>query len=136
MNLEKNKKRIISAFITTIISLIVGVVIFLIFFFARGKGFIGALDGTGYAGLFLIFAGLLAYISNEGFFDFASYGFRQLGAMLFNKSANKFNDFFSYKNYKKELRKSKLNNFIYIIIVGFLFFIVFLILRIKISNVL
>ena len=114
--------------IAGIISIIIGVGIFLAFFLLN-KSMYGALNGTSFAGIILLSLGGLSFVAKEGFFDFASYGFKQLGTMIFGQKANSYNDYPSYRDYKNERRKKQSNYFISILIVGLLFIIAFIILK-------
>jgi len=114
--------------IAAIISLIIGVAIFFIFFL-QTKNMYGAFNGTAFAGVILLSLGGLIFISKEGFFDFAGYGFRQLGTMIFGKVPNAYNDYPSYRDYKQEQRKGSSNYFISFLIVGALFLLAYLILK-------
>ena len=104
--------------IATIISIIIGVGLTLLFFYGIKKPFI---DGTAYASIFLIGCALLIWIAREGFFDIFAYGFRQLGSQLFSKKPNEYNDFVAFKKRKNVERDKKSNYFIALIIVGLIF---------------
>ena len=85
-------------------------------------------DGAGYASIILISAAGLIWIIREGFFDIFSYGFRQLGATLFSKKPNEYNDFASYKEMKYSKREKRSKYFISVAIVGALFLLATIIL--------
>ena len=114
--------------IAAIISIIIGAGIFLIFFLTN-KTMLGALNGTAYSGIILLSIGGLSFIAKEGFFDFASYGFKQLGSMIFGRTPNAYNDFAGYKDYKMERRKKQSNYYLSFLIVGVLFILAFIILK-------
>ena len=115
--------------IASIISIIIGGGIFLIFFLTR-KTIYWAIDGTSYAAVALISVAGLIWVAREGFFDIFSYGFRQLATTMFNKKANGYNDFRAYKEYKVETREKRSKYFISVAIVGCLFLIATIILHI------
>ena len=108
-----------------IISLLFGIGLFFLLVYAFKMAYI---DGTAFGAVFLIsFAGLI-WVSREGFFDLASYGFRQFGNMLFTKDPNKFNDFAGYKEHKREIRENRPKYYFSSLVVGGLFLIATIIL--------
>ena len=110
------KKIILKPFIIAgIISLLFGIGIFCLVVFAFKMAIV---DGTAFAAVFLISSALLIWISREGFFDLAGYGFRQFGNMLFSKKPNAYNDYAGYKNYKRETREKRAKYYISTLIVG------------------
>ena len=113
--------------IAGIISLLLGVFIFILFFIILKMP---ALDGTGFAAIILLASAGLIWVAREGFFDIFSYGFRQLGSTMFGKKANEFNDFAGYKEYKQTSREKRSKYYISVAIVGALFLIVTIILSI------
>ena len=124
---ENNEKKINwkPYIIAGIISLLLGLGIFFLFRFAFKFAYF---DSTAFAALILVSSAGLIWISREGFFDFASYGFRQFGNALFSKKPNEYNDFATYKNYKQETRENKSKYYLSMLIVGGLFLIVTIIL--------
>ena len=111
--------------IAGIISLLFGVGLFFLLVYAFHMSY---MDGTAFGAVFLFsFAGLI-WVSREGFFDLASYGFRQFGNMLFTKEPNKFNDFVGYKQYKREIRENRPKYYFSLLVVGGLFLIATIIL--------
>lgn len=120
-NKQIQKKKFTKTYvITSIISAVIGFGIFSIFVFAFknpiSDGFLGA-------GVILMSAGALCWIAHEGFFDFASYGFKQLGSMIFSKEANQHNSYEEYQVQKREIRKDSSKYFVVIMIVGLLYFV-------------
>lgn len=79
------------------------------------------MDGFAFGAVILISFSVLIWISNEGFFDLAAYGFKQFGNMLFSKKPNVYNDYAGYKSYKREIRENKPKYFLSVLIVGLLF---------------
>ena len=110
-----------------IISLLLGVFIFILFFIILKKP---ALDGVAFASIILLAGAGLIWVAREGFFDIFTYGFRQLGSTMFSKKANEYNDFAGYKEYKFSAREKRSKYFISIAIVGALFLIATIILSI------
>ena len=130
--MNENKKVLINwkaHIITAIISIIIGTGIFLAFFLTK-RSLYGAFNGVTYAAISLIGGGVLYWVAREGFFDFVSYGFKQLGTMMFSKKANELNNFSVYKEYKNELREKKAKCYITVILVGVLFLIATIIIAI------
>mgnify|MGYP003295167500 CR=1 FL=1 len=129
--MEENKFRFLKTYIITIIiSLIVGVAIFLIYFLVNNKTLYAAINGTSIAAIVLLSIGGLMFVGNEGFFDFASYGFKQVGSSMFGKKGNEKNDFVGYKQEAKENRKNKAKLFIPILVSGAVFLIAMIVLRV------
>lgn len=120
--------------ITFFISLAVGVGIFCAFFFGGDQTPLAALNGTGFSGVIMLCLAGLMFVAREGFFDFASYGFKQMGAMIFTKEPSQFNDFPGYKQYKQEIRKGRSKYYVIILIVSALLLIAYLVLRLVYSD--
>ena len=116
--------------ITSIISMVVGVVIFCLFFFLGNQKIIPALNGTGVAAVILFGVGVLCVLARFGAFDTFSYGFKQMFASWFNKEANKFNDMAEYKEEKNRVRSTGSYYYLAILFVSLLFFIAFIALEI------
>ena len=114
--------------IVSIIFISLGVGIFLAFFIPN-KTMLSALNGTAFSGILLLCLGGLSWVAREGFFDFASYGFKQLGNMIFGRKPNAYNDYPSYRDFKNEKRKSTPHFYVSILIIGALFIIAYIILR-------
>lgn len=126
-NILKFKKTYI---ITLVISIVLGVAIFLIYYFVQGQTMMASLNGTGMAGVILIGLGLLLLVAHYGAFDTLSYGFNQMFASLFAKEANKYNDMVSYKD-DKNVRRANSSSYYYVMmLVGAIFLIAFSILEI------
>ena len=73
--LEQIRKHWLENLITFLISILVGVTIFLIYFFLRNRTFLSAVDGMTIGGLFVLLSGLLAWMAHLGMFDMFSFGF-------------------------------------------------------------
>ena len=124
---ENNEKKInLKPYIIAgVISLIIGLAVYFIFRFALK---FAAVDSVAFGAIILSSSAGLIWISREGFFDFASYGFRQFGNALFSKKPNEYNDFAEYKNYKRETRENRSKYYLSVLIVGGLFLIATIIL--------
>lgn len=101
--------------ITAGISLVVGFGIFALLAWAIQ---IAYMDAFAFAGLILLTIGFFAFATKEGFFDFATYGFKQFGSMLFSKKPNQHNGYADYLAEKKEKRKNSSNYSVVIMLVG------------------
>ena len=128
--LEQIRKHWLENLITFLISILVGVTIFLIYFFLRNRTFLSAVDGMTIGGLFVLLSGLLAWMAHLGMFDMFSFGFIQLGHVLFSKNPRKGGDFVDYKANNGEKRNNSGYNFVAIIVAGLALCIAFIILRV------
>lgn len=125
---ENIKKYHKSYIITLIVSLLVGLGIFLAFLLAEKSKYIGAMDGTGVSSAALAGLSALLWIGKLGAYDSMSYGFKQMFSSMFGKSANKYHDFASYKEEKNNQRKSSSKYYFVSLTIGVLFFIAYIIL--------
>ena len=116
--------------ITGVIALIIGVVIFLLFYFLREKSLKDAMDGCTIAFVSLFGCGALMWLANLGTFDLIAYGFKQLFTSAFAKKANKYNDYGGYLQDKRVSRSTSANLHYSFIFVSFLFGIALAILAI------
>ena len=114
-----------SFIITAIIDLIIGAVLFILFYcvFVSKYTFVGALNGTGVSGLSLIAVFGLAWLSRNGAFDTISYGFGQMFTSMFARKANKYNDFADYKEQKNTKREIASLSYFSHLFIGILFLI-------------
>ena len=124
---ENGKKFFKQYLIALIVSLLVGLGIFFLFWFALRKGPINA---SSIAGLILLAIGGLMFVTYEGFFDVFSYGIKQTFSSIFGKKANENNDFPGYKEQKNAKRESEAKIYICILISGCFFMLLFLVLKI------
>ena len=125
----ENKKRNIKPYIIAgVISLVIGAVIFILIFFLKDRSLRVAIDGASYAGIILITVSLLLLIARLGFFDIFSYGFKQLGASMFNKNATKYNDYPGYKQQVNSIRVKRSKYYLSILLVGLLYIVAALIM--------
>ena len=116
--------------ISGIISIIIGTTIFLISYL-KTKNKYGAINGTSIASIVLICLAGLMYVSRQGFFDLASYGFKQMGVMIFSNNPNSLNDYPTYKNIRNEERKTSSHYYLSFLFVGLLFLIAYFIIKIN-----
>lgn len=125
--IEKKKIDLKTHLIGGTIAFVLGIIIFLLFFFLRGKNIISANDGLLASTVIILSIAGFMWIARNGFFDLLSYGFKQLGSMMFSKEASKYNDYPSYRLAANEVREKKPKTYISFLIVGGLFFVALII---------
>lgn len=116
--------------VTFFVASIIGIGIFLAYYFVQKQSLTAKLNGTGVAGVVLIAIGALCYVAHLGAFDTFSYGFNQLFTSWFNKKANKYNDMMEYKDTKNQKRAASSRYYLVIALVGVIFLIAFAALEI------
>lgn len=121
--------------ITFLISSLIGLGIFLTFYFVEGQTMTGSINGTGVAFISLLGIGILLWIGHLGAFDTMSYGFKQMFTSMFNKEANKYNDFVAYKDDKNSKRKVSSKYYFVMMFVSIIFLIAFIALEIAKSSI-
>lgn len=126
-NIKKYPKAYI---IALIISMVLGVTSFLLFYFLGNRNIISLLNGTGVTGMILLGVAGLCIVSRFGAFDTLSYGFKQMFSSWFAKQANKYNDMAEYKEEKNRVRENGSYYYLSIIVVAILFIIAYIILEI------
>lgn len=121
--MDKNKKiQLIKDYsITLVISLVIGTIIFCLYFFLNGRTLTAACSATFLAGVILICTGLLITVARYGAFDTFAYGFKQLGTTIFRNQPTKYNDMAEYKQECYEKRKTKTKYFLFVILAGLLY---------------
>ena len=119
------RKHLITYIISFVVALLIGVAIFLVFYFVQNATLVGYMNGTGVAFGALFGVGTLMWLSKAGAFDTLSYGFTQAFASMFNKDANKYNDMVAYKEDKENTRKASANIHFPFWIASLLFLIAF-----------
>lgn len=117
-NFRKYKKTYI---LTFIISLLVGIGIFCLYFFLNGYYVLNALNGVSIAAVSLAASAGLMWVHSQGAFDTISYGFRQMFTSFFSKRPNKYNDMYSYKQAKNEKRASTPKTYFAILFAALIF---------------
>lgn len=101
-NFRKYRKAYIYAFI---ISFLIGVGIFCLYFFLNGYYVIEALNGVSIAAVALVASAGLVFVHSQGAFDTIAYGFKQMFTSFVARKPNKYNDMYSYKQAKTEKRE-------------------------------
>ena len=118
------------------ITLMIFVGIFCAVFFTRtNKGLVAAIDATTYGGLGVLVAGLFAWLAHMGTFDLISFGFRQLGSIMFAKDPRKDGGYHEYRQEKLKKRDDSSYSFLIMIAVGLLAFLAVMVMLI-IMNIL
>lgn len=116
--------------ITFLVSLVVGGVVFILFFFLRTRSFMDAINGTTIAALFVLLSGVLALLAHLGAFDTFAFGFKQLGSMMFAKNARRDGTYSDYRERKQEKRASSAHSYLAIIAAGLMLLIAVIVLEI------
>ena len=116
--------------ITALVSAVIGVTIFMLYYFLNDRTLLAAINGTSMAGIILLGVGLLCLVARLGAFDTMSYGFRQMFSSMFAKEANKYNDMVEYKQDKNAKRARSSYYYVVMMIVSVFFFIAFIALEI------
>ncbi|MCQ2800389.1 MAG: DUF3899 domain-containing protein [Bacilli bacterium] len=116
--------------VTFIISLVVGMIIFCLMYFLRGKTLISAVDGIAVGAVSVLFIGLLCWMAHLGAFDTFAFGFKQLGSMLFARDARRDGNYADYRDKKFENRNNSSFNFVAIIAAGLILCLALLVLEI------
>lgn len=124
------KKFYKSYIISASVSLVIGLAIFLIYFFVNDQVIYTAVNAASISAIVLICVGGLVYVSNEGFFDFFSFGVKQVGSSIFGKKGNENNDFAVYKEQSRTKRENRPKLYLSMLAVGVLFLIAMIVLRI------
>ncbi len=127
---EQIRKHWLTNLITFLISLTIGVAIFLVMFLTRNRTIIAAIDGVTVGGLVILAMGLLCWLSFLGAFDLLTFGFKQLGNTLFSKDPRKAGHFEEFQDEKRQKRLSSSYNFIAMMAAGLLILIAIPILEI------
>jgi len=116
--------------VTFIIAIVLGVGVFCLIFFLRGRTILAAVDGAALGSVTILFLGLLCLVNHFGAFDTFAFGFKQLGSMIFSKNARKAGNYRDYKEIKAEKRSKSSYNFISVIAAGLLMSISIIVLEI------
>lgn len=132
--IENIKKNLKTYSIALIISLLVGVAVFLIFFFVQNQTIAASLNGTGIAFAILFGGATLILLQTLGAFDTFSFGFKQVASSMFGKDANKYNDYAQYKEDKRSVRSNAPKTYIAVYLASLLFLIAFIFLEIYKAN--
>ena len=112
------------------IAFLLGSLAFLLFFFLVDKDMISAINGVTIAAIGLIAIGAFIWLSSQGAFDLLAYGFKQMFTSMFNKNANKYNDYADYHEQKTLARTSMPRTYFSFLFVGLLFGIALAVLEI------
>ena len=127
---EQVRKHWITNLVTFIISLMVAALIFCLMFFLRDRTLGDAVSAMGMAAIVVLLLGLLLWMGHLGAFDMVSFGFKQMGSMLFAKDARRDGNYSDYRAEKAEKRDHSSFNFIAVILAGILLVIALIVLEI------
>ena len=127
---ENFKKNLTTYIVTTIIAFLVGVAVFLLYFFLTYKDLYSAVNASFITSAVLLGGGLLIWVSEQGTFDSLVYGFKQMFTFTFNKKANKLNDYGAYKQEKNAKRADAPKIFLCFIAASLIFIIALIVLEI------
>lgn len=127
---EQIRKHWLTNLITFLISLTIGVAIFLVMFLTRNRTIIAAIDGVTVGGLVVLAMGLLYWLGFLGAFDFVAFGFKQFGSMLFAKDPRTAGYYHEYQDEKRQKRLNSSYNFFAMMLAGLLILIALPILEI------
>ena len=128
--IENIRKYKTAYLISLVVSLVVGVAIFLVFYFVQQGTMVAYLNGTGVSFGALFGIGTLLWLAKAGAFDTLSYGFNQMFTSMFAKEANKYHDLVAYKEDKNQQRRFSANIHYVVWIVSFFFLVAFIVLLI------
>jgi hypothetical protein len=112
------------------VSLFIGIAIFLIYFLVGEMAMMAAINGSTLSCVILLGFGGLMFVTNEGFFDVFSYGFKQLFTSMFGRKANEDNNFAGYKEQNRIKRETSPKIYLSVLSSGIIFLIVMIVLRI------
>lgn len=127
---EQIKKHWITNLVTFIISLMLAALIFCLIFFIKDPTLGGATYAMGFAAVIILLLGLLFWMAHLGTFDMVSFGFKQMGSMLFAKDARRDGSFADYRADKQKSRENSSYNFVAIIAASILLLIALVVLEI------
>ena len=127
---EQIRKHWLTNLITFLVSLVIGVAIFLVMFLTRNRTIVAAIDGVAVGGLVVLAMGLLYWLGFLGAFDFIAFGFKQFGSMLFAKDPRKAGYYYDYQDEKRQKRLNSSYNFFAMMLAGLLILIALPILEI------
>ena len=133
---EERRKRLKADIFTGIITLVIGSIIFVVYYFVRGQHLIDAVNGCSLAAAIIICASLLVLVSRLGAFDTFVYGFKQLGAVFFSKNPRKYNNMAEYVQQKNIDRQQKGRYYIPMLITSLAFIIATVVLQIVYNSIL
>ena len=125
LNFRKYLKIYIISFVA---SFLIGVAIFIIYFFVKNHSLLDAVNAATISFISLLGVGVLAWVVRSGMFDSLSYGFSQMFTSMFSKKPNKYNDFNAYREDRITKRQSTPNIYLAIIFASLLFGIITLVL--------
>lgn len=124
-----------SFIVTFLVGLIIGGVIFCLYFFIKGMTLINAINACSISGVSLFGVALIVIITRLGAFDTFSYGFKQMLSSMFGRDPNVYNSLADYKLEKYDQRKKKKASYIMFFLDGLLFFLAVIVLEIILHTI-
>lgn len=124
-----------SFIVTFLVGLIIGGVIFCLYFFIKGMTLINAINACSISGVSLFGVALIVIITRLGAFDTFSYGFKQMFSSMFGRDPNVYNSLADYKLEKYDQRKKKNASYLMFFLVGLLFFLAVIVLEIILHTI-
>ena len=125
------RKHWLANLITLIVSLVIFAGIFCAVFFTRPVlNIIAAMDGSAVGTVSILSIGILMWLAHLGTFDLFSFGFKQMGSMLFAKNAKRDGYYYDYREEKMTKRSNSAYVFVSVIAAGLLCAISLLVLSI------
>ena len=131
---QARRERLIADLFTSILTLIFGGIIFIIYFFVKDRVLLDAINGTSLAAVVIICVALLVWVARLGAFDTFAYGFKQLFAVFFTKNPRKYHSYAEYLEQKRVDREIKGKYYIPMLLTSLVFIIAMIILRIIYST--
>lgn len=129
--IQQIKKHWLSNLIILLVSLVLGVAIFFLYFLTRSsRTLTEACNAAALSTAILLLCGLLAWMAHFGVFDIFAFGFKQLGSMLFAKNPIRDGSYVDYKAEKTEKRSNSSYGFVAVVAAGLLFSIALIVLDI------
>ena len=118
---QQVRKYWIANLVTFLVSLAIFAGIFCAIFFTRPvKNIIAAVDGATIGSIVILVLSLLMWLSHMGTFDIFSFGFKQMGSMMFAKDARRDGHFADYRADKATKRSNSAYVFVSVIFAGIL----------------
>ena len=129
--IQQIKKHWLSNLIILLVSLVLGVAIFFLYFLTRSsRTLTEACNAAALSTAILLLCGLLAWMAHFGVFDIFAFGFKQLGSMFFAKNPIRDGSYVDYKAEKTEKRSNSSYGFVAVVAAGLLFSIALIVLDI------
>ena len=113
-----------------LISLGIGAIIFCLFYFLNNQTIVSAVNGAAVGAVVVFSLGVLSWLAHLGAFDTFSFGFKQLGSMIFARDARRDGSFPEYKENKRLKREETSYYFLSMLLAAIVLSIVLIVLEI------